>query len=146
MGAPLDRLYGLTPRDSQSALWIPAHGTANATGGLIVNTTFADFTIPPGYIGFLTHIWGRATPGAAQAVQQVSIVVGDINLNSLAVLHTLDVALAVNVPHTVNFSTDIAVIGGDQALSIFGTFGGGAANNVNLGWSGYYVPRGNVTT
>jgi hypothetical protein len=151
-GAPIDLLYRLTQRDQAFPHWGPAQGRLiGLVGGANIITTEADFDAvhlaPRGTILFLTAVLIIGTPRDTTTVREVFTEVVSRSTGLVVVLlnHQHNVAPVANQKMGWQTTVDYALDTDRFFLRGIGNFvGGGAGHEIDLNWTGYIVPRGEI--
>ncbi|MFQ5757942.1 MAG: hypothetical protein ACE5H7_17855 [Acidiferrobacterales bacterium] len=162
MTIPLENLFTLTGRDSQSALWSPfflrffgqlASPTIVVGDGqdapVVAFGVPGASSIPAGYLFWVQALSMRSDPGVGQAHQSLAAVIQNQNGNTIGGLASGgpgNANSAVNEGFSVNFGPDVALLSGVHFLQVIGRFDTGVAvNSVTLDLSGFITVRGNVS-
>ena len=149
MPAPTQLLYRVTARDAQSALWGPVHfRNLNTVNGALVTLLVPVSTIvPPGYIFFLTNALVRGS-SATQNCQALNWNVVDANSNLFTELRRIrqQTNLLDQGQLELPWQGDVVLDPLNHSLEGEAQFALAAATNtVILNFSGYVVPRANIS-
>lgn len=143
MTAPLEILYQLTARDSQSALWGPLFFFDNQAGA-VFNLESAGFTPPGDRIAFVHQVCLMARGQAAQNVTDANIFLRDAGGNNQAFWRLLSTQEAPLPAVNGIVDTDL-IMTNAHTMHCDATFSANALSNfLTVSIIGIWMPRANV--
>lgn len=147
--APIDRLYGLLPRDQMSGLWGPRFTTGvqgAAAVSLEIGGPGTRLEVPPDYNYFLTRVTTRMIPGATQAVTEMEIEILGYESAMIFRLGSANFAGTADKVENYEADVDVCLVGGVHSILQTTTFDAGVnSNSVRFNTAGYYIPKGNIS-
>jgi len=143
MSVPLELLYELTARDAKSALWGPL---ITRDVALEASVDFQNNPIAPAAdrLFFIRSLAFRFQGAAAQLLTFAEIIIRDRNNNFLCV-YTVHNSNAGATPGIFGDIPVDFVMTSEHEIAAHGSFDAGVfSNRIELGLTGYVVPKGNV--
>lgn len=146
--APVESVYGLTPRDLAGGVWGPLfrEGSASDTATLVNLVDSEVFSPPVGYVGFIDMLHFYFNPGAGQKVTGALALIQDFGAQSIFTLFSGNIDAAADEEISMILHPDIPIVGGVHRVSLAGIFDAGVASNiVSMSLAATVVPKGNIT-
>lgn len=144
MPAPLEQLYSLTPRDLAGVLWGPVYRRT------VQFSAAADHQTPlqtpaPDQVWFINRVGLLAIPEATQTTDRLIIRIEDVNANIIATILEEYPLGAAGTRQQIHAEVDFALIGESQFIRSRGVFSGALTNGLEFSFTGFQLPRGNVS-
>ena len=144
MAAPLEQLYGLTPRDLAGVLWGPVF--RRTVQFLAAADHQTPLQTPAGdQVWFITRVGLIGIPEATQTADRLIVRIEDAAGNIIATILEEFPLGAAGTRQQIHTELDVALVGGSQFIRSRGVFSGALSNGLEFSFMGYQLPRGNVS-